>query len=236
MKNLILFFLLAALFSSCLYKNGEKNDVFSKISEERKINYDVNCSAPQQVLNSENYYVGVTTQDDYASDSRSLFDYSSSGGQYAFINLIFLDKNYQFIGQLLDKKGVISMIYLPVMNYVDGKPVVDSTIQNIAYKIAFSDSNKNGVLDGTDQSDFYLSDLSGKNLTKVTQNDIEVISFDFRQRNSKIFFTYKNRAIAKDKKIELTSKFALYDIKNQQMQYLSQIDTAVINAFKLYNK
>jgi hypothetical protein len=136
-----------------------------------------------------------------------------------YFNVLFMDKDYKVIGKLLDRKGAISNIEIP--NRYSEEKAIDTTVKNIAYYIAFEDTNKDGLLDGKDDHDLYISDLSGKNLTQVTSN-IAIESWHFQKDHSQIMIIYKERN-KEEKEEHKRKKFALYDIASKKLIGLDDI-------------
>jgi hypothetical protein len=72
-----------------------------------------------------------------------------------------------------------------------------------------------------DNHDFYISDLDGSNLTKVTTN-IDVVDFPFINSNSSIFIRFKDRSDLKDE--YKLGKFGLYNIASATFVELEDIE------------
>lgn len=77
-----------------------------------------------------------------------------------YLNFVFLDADYNCIGKLIDKKASIKYYLIPENE--DGKQT--NNVRNIAYLISFNDTNKDGILNGLDNHDLYLSSISGSDL------------------------------------------------------------------------
>jgi hypothetical protein len=158
---------------------------------------------------------------------------ASSAADMAFhffncINMIFLDKDYKVIRRLLNKKGFISDYEIPSNYFRDNEP--DTTIKNIAYLIGFEDSNKDGVLNVLDHKDLYISDLSGGNLTKVTQN-VDLVSYHFQNNHSEIFITYKDRSSEREE--YKREKYAIYTIATGKLRLLEEIEKELAEIEKM---
>lgn len=177
----------------------------------------------ETIYNSSNYYlpVSVLTYEEAKSYKAALEMAGDMNPTLpCVVNLIFLDKNFNVLGQLVTKKAAISEIEMHHYDY-DSKEV-DKTALYIAYRISFEDTNGDGLLESNDNSDIYISDLNGKNLTQVTYN-IDVNSFYFIDSNSKIFIKYTERVNIPDEYKRL--KFGIFDISNSHWSELSALDS-----------
>ena len=146
----------------------------------------------------------------------------SSAGDFSMsvlqiFNVVFLDSNYQVIRNLLDKKAFISDINIPW----GGREKVDRSIQNIAYEIAFEDSNNDGKLNNDDNMDLYISDLDGGNLLQVTKN-IDVKSYEFINDHKDLIIRYKERNDEREEHKKV--KFAFYNIATSSFKPLLELN------------
>jgi hypothetical protein len=136
---------------------------------------------------------------------------------------------------LLDRKAFINTFDYPShpQNYSNEYPAgFDTTIHYIIYKIAFEDSDKNGTIDGEDNSDLYVSDLDGANLIKVS-NNVTIMEHQLRADNV-ILFSYHKRD---DVPVEHKRKyFARYFIKEKKLEELTSIDQALNNIEAILTK
>ena len=150
-----------------------------------------------------------------------------SGGYYESrydkLNVIFMDKDYQVLRTLLDKKANIATIKFDRADTAVSKKQNEER-RHIAYKIAFEDSNKDNFLNGDDYHDLYLSSINGTNLSQITKG-IDVDKFTFAQQSTQLFITYYER---NDKKQEhKRKKFALYDIASDELRLLADLDKTI---------
>jgi hypothetical protein len=180
---------------------------------------------PEQIYNSTNMYIPISVMT--YEESKNLREASQRAGDFDpgwfnYFNVLFLDKDYKVIGQLLDKKATISEIIINGGRYYyDEKRAMDTTVKNIAYRIGFDDTNKDGKLDYIDDQDLYISDLSGQNLTRVTAQK-DIADFRFINSNSQIFIRYKDRNELRDEYNPL--KFGIYDIATTTFKELKEIE------------
>lgn len=191
------------------------------------------------IYNSSNYYLPLSPKNyeepERRSNSNAVFkiepQISYNYEHYEnYLNIFFLDENYNYIGKLVDKLAHISYIHMPE----GAKEKIDKSINNIAYLIAFIDTNNDGKLTVEDNHDLYISNLNGTNLIKATEN-LDIESFYFIHNHTEILIRFTNRVSAEKKEYQRT-KFAIYNIPNNQIRYLTSIDNNVKEVEKMLNK
>lgn len=182
--------------------------------------------APESIYNSTNQYIEVSAKT-YEEAKLMNLGMSSAGNYgtalYGAINVIFVDKDYKVIRTLLDTKADIRewKFARPHNSY---KKEPDPSVQNIAYEIAFEDTNKDGLLNDKDHHDLYISGLTGESLTQVTTG-LYVDSFDFDNKNSQLFITYYDRT--DERQEHKRKKFAIYTIANKELRFLEDLNKAI---------
>jgi hypothetical protein len=192
-------------------------------------------STPENIYNSTNLFikVGPKTYETpkLLKDSYSVnFERGSMEPDEYFVNILFLDSNYNPLTTLVNKKASIKSVSIPA-EYSSEK--IDTTVKNIGYLIAFEDSNDDKVIDWQDNYDLYISNLSGSTLTQVTSG-IDIRYFEFINNHKNIFISFTERKdIPDEHKIK---RFALYNIKSKDLNYLSDLDKAITNIQKILNK
>jgi hypothetical protein len=138
------------------------------------------------------------------------------------VNIIFLDRDYNVVNTLLQRKAFISAHLTPYIDY-DEAQRLDPSIKNVLYLIAFNDTNQDGVLNESDEVDLYISDIDGSNLKQVTKKK-EVLDFSFIKNNSEVFITYEK------------SDSTLAEYKRKHFaRYLIEKDT-LVEFFDLHRK
>ncbi len=179
---------------------------------------------------------------------KKVYTASSYAGKYYF-NLMFMDKDYQNNSLLLDKKALI-LDYKSPASWFDDMQMPDSTnleqfakykamqkkIQELpffVYRIVTEDSNNDGKLSIKDYSDYYISDVVGKNLKQITKN-INVISFEFLEEKRALLFIYTDRT--KNKQKSKQKRFALYSFDKNTFSPLSDLHEGIKDAEKIMNK
>ncbi|CAM1349918.1 MULTISPECIES: hypothetical protein [Tenacibaculum] len=188
---------------------------------------------PIDLYNSKNKYLPISLLT-YEEEKRvkNLVSVANDIGDslLKFVNIIFVDENYQVITSLLKKKASILQIKPQRKRYKLERDELDKTVKYIAYLIAFEDSNKDGKLNSGDNHDLYLSDLNGKNLIRIT-NSINLDRFEFTNSNSQIFIKYTDRENIREEYKK--QKFAIYDIESSKLLNMSSIDKELDNLEKI---
>jgi hypothetical protein len=191
---------------------------------------------PESIYNSNNLYIKVgprTYETPKYKDSYVNFEGGSSSMYEPYeyyVNILFLDSKFNLLCTLVDKKASIRSIEIPG-KYDSEK--IDTTVNNIGYLIAYEDSNKDKIINWRDNYDLYISDLAGKELTKVT-NNIDVKSFEFINNHKDVFISFTERQDIPDE--HKITRFALYNIKTKELNYLTHLDKAITNIQKILNK
>jgi len=123
-------------------------------------------------------------------------------------NLKFQKTDSDSIRPLSDKPVLIlTATYL--------KPVADKTLNQImVYTLADSDTNKDGKIDSGDIKTLYLSDISGENFTKISQDLQELVDWNLIESKNRLYF----------RTIEDTNQNGQFD-KNDVLHY-NYIDLA----------
>jgi hypothetical protein len=201
---------------------GEKLD---KAKNDSMALQGINYESPEQVYNSTNYYLPISVMTyeqakDYKAMRDKAGDISPSFSNY--YNVLFLDKDYNVIAKLLDKKASITEIRINRGGYNHNDTEIDKTVKNIAYLISFTDSNNDGYLDWKDNHDLYISDLNGLNLMQVTKN-LEIIDFNFINANTEIFVKYKERSTIREE--YKRNKFGVFKINTAKWIVLKDLDS-----------
>jgi len=146
-----------------------------------------------------------------------------------YVNVLFLDSNFNNIRRLVDRKASIESITIPTGN---DSEEIDTTVKNIAYLIAFEDSNKDKLIDYDDNYDLYISDLKGGNLTRVTQ-DIDIKEFQFINNHQELFISFTEKGdLPEEHKIK---RFAIYSIELKKLTILTNIDKALNDIQSILN-
>lgn len=194
-----------------------------------KTGTELSYDEPISIYKTDNYLMGVGltqyigNRGDAYSEDASYYD-NGTHKYNACVNVIFLDKNLRPYKTLLSQKAYIKEFLFPTdhefYNY-NSEP--DTTLKNIFYLISLRDTNEDGELEYHDESDLYSSDLSGNNLRQIT-TDLEV--YDYKIINNRLLIEYRERKDVTEQK-----KFALYHLKEDKLEPLTDLDQS-LNAIK----
>jgi|JI9StandDraft_2_1071091.scaffolds.fasta_scaffold24193_2 hypothetical protein len=184
----------------------------------------ITYESPEEIYNSTNFYLPVSVMT--YEEAKELRKLALSAGdinpsQFNLFNVVFLDKDYKVIGQLLDKKGSITAIQINRGRYNYRDDSIDKTVKNIAYQIGFNDSNGDGKLNSLDDHDLYITDLNGQNLTQVTTKKY-IVDFRFINSNSELFIRFKDRSNIRDEYKKV--KFGVYNIASGTFNELKDLE------------
>ncbi|GAB5531826.1 MAG: hypothetical protein Roseis3KO_36030 [Roseivirga sp.] len=181
---------------------------------------------PEVIYNSTDQYIEVSAKT-YEEAKVLALGFSSAGDYspalYGAMNVIFINKDYEVIRTLLKRKADIREWKFARPDN-GNKKEPDLSVQNIAYEIAFEDTNRDGLLNDKDHHELYISGLTGENLTQVTTG-LDVDSFDFENKNSQLFITYFERT--DERQEHKRKKFAIYTIATKEFRKLEDLDKTI---------
>jgi len=198
--------------------------VGEEIEEAKKNEYalqGLNYSSFDDIYNSTNFYLTISSMT--YEEKKNYKKYASYANDYYSgnqINVIFLNKDYQVINTLLDRKACI--LGMKFQRKSNSTKEIDTSVKYIAYSIAFEDTNKDNKINHYDNGDLYISDLEGRNLKKVTEN-IYVEHYKFIDHNSRILIHYKEIKDIPEEHKEV--QFAIYDIANEKFTKLNSLNS-----------
>jgi hypothetical protein len=144
------------------------------------------------------------------------------------VNLIFMDIDYRVINTLLSRKAFIQTAASP--RSISPENLPDPTIKNILYLISFEDSNNDGLLSESDNSDLYISDVDGSNLVQVTRN-VFVLDYKFISNNSEVLVSFKERDNSHSE--YKPTRFAKYQISRESLIEMSGLHQELSKVEKL---
>ena len=180
---------------------------------------------PESIYNSTGFLLKVKPKTYKTPKARASNPSNFESGTYAmiipteyYVNVLFLDSNFRITKRLVDRKASIESITIPPGN---DSEEIDTTVKNIAYLIAFEDSNRDKLIDCDDNYDLFISDLKGDNLARVTK-DIDIKEFHFINNHQELFISFTERdEIPEEHKI---IRFAIYNIELKKLTILTNID------------
>jgi len=122
-------------------------------------------------------------------------------------NIFFYDNECNLIGKLLPKNGYISWMYV-------GPKKEDMGPKRIVYSLTKEDTNEDGLINDNDRHDLFISELDGKDLTKITERRVRSMEWIGSGNELLMEFVYKEEKKdslygifnTKTKKLELTNQ------------------------------
>lgn len=201
----IVFVLGSVFFDKYENRRIDKTDL--ETYEKNKNIYEIKYSSPNKIPNSDNHYVAVSRK--FSSE----YDFDTEDDLLNLIpdntvNLLFLDKDFNITGKILDKEGSILNMFIP--NRLSDDENLISQINNLSFFIAKEDTNNDGRINRNDQHYVYVSDLDGKNLTRVT--DRKVKQYQWINNNKEILLTFDNGNETE------TLEYGIYNIENKKIK------------------
>ncbi|MGO4772290.1 hypothetical protein ACEN2I_11550 [Flavobacterium sp. W22_SRS_FK3] len=148
---------------------------------------------------------GSSTVNDVSFTISNLGEYEITG---YLQNLKFQKTDSDSIRPLSDKPVLIlTATYL--------KPIADKTLNQVmVYTLADADTNKDGKIDTGDIKTLYLSNISGENFTKISEDFQELVDWNLIESKNRLYF----------RTIEDTNQNGQFD-KNDVLHY-NYIDLA----------
>lgn len=166
-----------------IYKNSEEI-AWSKI---------VQYSYPQEITNSNNYFISKFMSD--AIDNKPIETVIGIGEvPENTVNLIFLNNKFEKIGTLLEQDASIKYIDIPNLYSKNSEQI--KLTQNIIYIIGTKDTNDDGKIDTNDEHFLYISDLNGKNLNRILDKHIKQYKFINDFKDISITYLEKEKDLA----------------------------------------
>nr|WP_298996334.1 hypothetical protein [uncultured Allomuricauda sp.] len=139
---------------------------------------------PLEVPNSDFFYIPMVGNLDYV-DLELTYEMHSSNMVVEYTsNILFIDKNCDVINKLLPNNG--SIRYMDVLLRDE-----ESSPQKIIYSLTEEEPNVRGKIYNLEKHFVYISDLDGKNLTKITDREVRGYKWDSKQKEILFYFSYK---------------------------------------------
>ena len=114
---------------------------------------------------------------------------SYSGYRGEFNNIVFRSKTDNSSFLLLDKKGVITSFYYP--SHEQGEKDNKKDFNFLLFSIVEYDTSGDGVLNDRDADTVYLSNLSGKNLIKISPANTKLVDWNIDYDSQKAYLTLR---------------------------------------------
>ena len=189
--------------------NTLKNENAVKFFETKPIQWNGNISEPLKIKNTNYYYIPILHGISGELDEHGFYNLKDNNmvGERTR-NILFMDKECTVIGKLLDKDGFID--YMEVISSND-----NDVPTNIFYILSEEDSNEDEMIDTKDRYAYYISDLNGQNLLKIT--DKPLVSIKLRKEN--LIFEYHITKNSTD------SIYGVYNMPNKKLKFTNQLDS-----------
>jgi hypothetical protein len=194
------------------YEIGEKRYEYNKgvivdesKKEMKKLGFDVQhllYDTPESIPFTDFYFSQVYVLDKEIPDKvletiKRANDISRDwfGGT---INIIFFNKRTEEVYTLINEFGFITTVDIPRPYSYSKENHNDIRNYNL-YRIALEDTNGDGRINRKDKSAYYISDLSGKHLKRITPDGIDFYDYWIdRDNKNLIFFEEVTSELSKD--------------------------------------
>lgn len=118
-------------------------------------------------------------------------------------NILFYDNECNLIGKLLPENGYITWMYV-------GPEKEDMGPKRIVYALTKEDTNDDGIINDNDRPNLYISELNGKDLTRITELGLSSLQWVSKGNEIQIKFDH-----AKDSNDSL---YGLYNTETKAMK------------------
>ncbi|WP_422858093.1 hypothetical protein ACOKFD_11670 [Flagellimonas sp. S174] len=139
---------------------------------------------PIRVPNTDFFYIPTVGNLDYIDLEQTYRIRSSNMVVQYTSNILFLDKDCTIINKLLPENGSIRF-----MNVIPRDEELEP--QKIIYRLTQDEPNVYGKIYNLEKHFFYMSDLDGKNLTKITDLEVRSFKWDSKRNEILLYFYYK---------------------------------------------
>jgi hypothetical protein len=212
---LVPIFILVVL-GSVLYDLTKKDepyyldDNFSEESTERK--FSIQNSEPIKLPNSDLSY--ITVERKYGYEYEFEIENTPNMVRPNTVNVLFVNEDLSDFGKLLPENGSIKT--MSIENRFSKDPNEIKKIEKIAYYIATTDSNNDGIVDSSDQHYLYISDLNGKNLKQISERRIR--NFMWMNKGKELLLTFGRI----EDENEIT--YGIYNIKTEEIRNVENLN------------
>jgi len=232
--------------STVIYKNVRKTtprqegiivgeELDNAIEQELELQ-GLEYDSPARIYNSNSYYmpVSVMTYEEAMAIKTAISSANSFGySMMKLTNVLFLDSTFNQTRWLLDRKASIRDLYVREPNLYKDDEEINPNYQQLIFEIGFEDSNNDGLINNHDFHDLYVSDLNGKNLTKVTEG-IDILDYHFEENYSSIFIRYKIRDTIPDE--HKLVQFGKYYIDSQEFKAYENLNNSILDYRSTINR
>ena len=186
----IIGFVVAFIFIYSLYPSKEHSEYprvksqYLVPNKSKPVVWNGKLSEPLEIPFSNLFYIPMVGNLDYADLNRT-YELSSSNMVVEYTsNILFIDNECIILGKLLPENGYIK--YMMV-----GPENEDIEPKKIIYLLAKDEPNTYGKEYFLEEHYLYISDIDGKNLTKITERDFISLQWVNQGKAIQVNFYYK---------------------------------------------
>lgn len=211
---IIVFLGIIAVFLSYNILTKKESPKISKVKESR-FNYNFTpliiwsgkLYEPLRIANTDNFYIPMVGNLDYFDLDRAYKIYESNMVVKYTSNILFLDKNCDIVNKLLPENGSIQ--YMDVIPRSEAYEPV-----KIIYSLTQDEPNFFGKEYNLQKHFLYISDLDGKNLTRITDRKVSNYKWD-NERKEILFHFFHNKR-------KNDSLYGIFNIESNKFKLMSQ--------------
>jgi len=184
-------------------------------------------NVPEQIGYTSNLIlpVSVMTYEEEREFTRMASSANNISSIYASqMSLIFLDKDYNVLRQIPNRKCYIQSYNLPQ------RTTRDSLITFITYQFAFEDSNGDSLINEEDRADYYISNLDGTDLQPIME-DVDIRYTRRLKDNIRLYIEYT--IPDNQRKEHRRQKIAIYNTETRTIKKLTGLEEEVLKVEKL---
>ncbi|MFL5387038.1 MAG: hypothetical protein ACJ8GN_31470 [Longimicrobiaceae bacterium] len=158
---------------------------------------------------------------------------SSSGGEGALVNVVFIDSGKPEGRLLLDRPAYISSVHAPG----GGRFEADTLQTWISYELALDDTDGDGSLDRDDAMALYVSALDGTGLRRVSPEGIHVTGHGMRpDRRSIMLIGLQEPGGRRVPREELRQRAFVYDVPTGRLTPLTALEAPAARAARIVGR
>lgn len=200
---------------------------------------------PQKIKSTDYYLSEVTIYDKkMPQEIKNAFMEAAQINEKMFgstINVLFFKEDRSEVYSLLDRNAYIEDISYPgeqKYRYYDYSEEDERRIQPyIIYKIALSDDNNDNRINSEDKMSYYITDLHGKNLERITPDTLMIDNFWFTKDYKEIYFESFNDVKISEELPYLLKERDLYyyNINQKKFGKFDKMETELKKVQEKYN-
>ena len=145
--------------------------------------------SPEKIASKNIYFSRVTILDKKLPDDikKAISEAAQISVDFvgATINLVFFTADRKEIYKLLERNAYINKISYPSGKHYNDKEKIQPFM---LFEIAVKDNNNDHRINDNDNMSYYISDLNGKNLHKITPDTLRIDHYWYTDDYSEIYF------------------------------------------------